>query len=871
MVLQSLLRPSFDGSEPERADAFVSAVSGAYKSGLPVDFRGLFSGEERRKINIPGYPFQRRRFWVPAPQRRVSEDSHPLLGTRHESARGEVLFETEMFPSEPAWLADHRVYDRVIMPGALFGAMAAAIPWFEGERGSTVEELQLLNPLVYPEHNSASESEEPGRRVQLVVEGPKGNQPRRFEVFSKGEGDEGWTQHAEGQLSAQERRVAPSERVDLDALKAGLSPQDLADYYRTKAASGIDFGPSFRSLVALWGGNREALGEVALQVPSDGSDSGLHPLVLDGCFQVLSAARHLSGVGGEATYLPFAWERLWLSGPLPERLVCHARLRDSETEKYQGAPLEWEPETLTGDLLFYSMEGMLLGELTGFTLKRATRASLLSATEDLQDLLYEVVWRDRPLQDRLRPSDGLAAPSAIASGTGTFADYIGAEGVQIGGRAELINDLERLSRAYALAALEKLGWRRENGATVDPEQLREQLSVITQHARLLERMLRLLADAGVLERTPGAEYRVVVGEGESLPDEALLDAEAFADRSVERHPHGENEIGLLRRSGSALAEVLLGEVDPLSILFPREGPGAADFYFTAPASRASNRLLGDAVAAGVANWTADRKLRILEVGAGTGSGTSVVLRELPEDNFDYVFTDISAGFFAEAESRFRELGAAIEYRPLDIERDPATQGFDLHAYDLVIAVNVLHATRDLGETLGHCRDLLAPSGQLLAVESLRGRGWQDMTFGQLDGWWRYSDRYRPRHAIASPQTWRDALTDAGFEEPVVLGGESRNDDEGPLGSGVIMARGPADIAWPAGLWIVAGDDGYTAPRLAELLAAQNQSVLVVAEGHGDDTGADRSGVTRALVKRDDRASWRDLLAASAQATFPCRA
>ena len=748
------------------------------------------------------------------------------------------------------------------MPGALFGAMAAAIPWNEGERGSAVEELQLLNPLVYPEHNSRNESEEPGKRVQLVVEGAKGNQPRRFEIFSKGEGDESWTQHAEGQITPLERRIAPGEGVDLDALKAGLSPQDLADYYRTRAATAIDFGPAFRSLEALWGEGGEALGEVALQVPSDGDggDSGLHPLLLDGCFQVLSAARHLYGVGGEATYLPFAWERLWLKGPMPERVFCHALLRDTETEKKQEATLDWEPETLTGDLWFYSTEGTALGGLTGFALKRATRASLLSATEDLQDLLYEVLWRDSPLQNRLRPADDLAAPAAIASETGTFEEYLNAEGVHIDERAELLNDLERMSRAYALAALEELGWRRENGGTVDPGQLGEQLSVVSQHSRLLERMLRLLADAGVLERTPEAMYRVLVGESDPLPDEALSDAEAFADRSVERHPHGENEIGLLRRSGSALAEVLLGEVDPLSILFPREGPGAADFYFTAPASRASNRLLGDAVAAGVANWPADRKLRILEVGAGTGSGTSVVLSELPEENFEYVFTDISAGFFAEAENRFRELGAAIEYRPLDIERDPAAQGFDLHAYDMVIAVNVLHATRDLGETLGHCRDLLAPSGQLLAVESLRGRGWQDMTFGQLDGWWRYSDNYRPHHAIASPQTWRDALTGAGFEEPVVLGGESRSDGEGPLGSGVIMARGPAAIAWPAGLWVVAGDEGGTASWLAELLAVQNQSVLVVAEGHGENTEADLPRVTRALVKRDDRFSWRELLA-----------
>ncbi len=114
-------------------------------------------------------------------------------------------------------------------------------------------------------------------------------------------------------------------------------------------------------------------------------------------------------------------------------------------------------------------------------------------------------------------------------------------------------------------------------------------------------------------------------------------------------------------------------------------------------------------------------MRVLEVGAGTGSATTVVLPELPAE-CDYVFTDISAGFFAEAEDRFSGSEIPIEYRPLDIERDPSNQGFESHAYDLIIAANVLHATRDLRETLTHCRELLAPSGQLMALENMRGRG-----------------------------------------------------------------------------------------------------------------------------------------------------
>ena len=43
---------------------FVKAVARAHEAGLDVSFAGLFSGESRRRVSLPGYPFQRRRYWV---------------------------------------------------------------------------------------------------------------------------------------------------------------------------------------------------------------------------------------------------------------------------------------------------------------------------------------------------------------------------------------------------------------------------------------------------------------------------------------------------------------------------------------------------------------------------------------------------------------------------------------------------------------------------------------------------------------------------------------------------------------------------------------------------------------------------------------
>ena len=62
VVVDSRLRPG-DGTEDASA-GFLRAVAAAYEAGLPISFPGLFAGERRRRIAIPGYPFQRRSFWV---------------------------------------------------------------------------------------------------------------------------------------------------------------------------------------------------------------------------------------------------------------------------------------------------------------------------------------------------------------------------------------------------------------------------------------------------------------------------------------------------------------------------------------------------------------------------------------------------------------------------------------------------------------------------------------------------------------------------------------------------------------------------------------------------------------------------------------
>ena len=112
----------------------------------------------------------------------------------------------------------------------------------------------------------------------------------------------------------------------------------------------------------------------------------------------------------------------------------------------------------------------------------------------------------------------------------------------------------------------------------------------------------------------------------------------------------------------------------------------------------------------------------------------------------------------------------------------------MHRADVVLAANVLHATRDLGESLSHCRRLLAPSGLLVLLEGMEGRGWLDLTFGLLPGWWRFEDIYRTDHALVGPGVWRRALSDAGYGEVAIVGAAGDPGGEEEAGAGVLVAR-----------------------------------------------------------------------------------
>ncbi|GIZ46187.1 hypothetical protein CKM354_000932400 [Cercospora kikuchii] len=160
-------------------------------------------------------------------------------------------------------------------------------------------------------------------------------------------------------------------------------------------------------------------------------------------------------------------------------------------------------------------------------------------------------------------------------------------------------------------------------------------------------------------------------------------------------------------------------------------------------------------------------LHVLEVGAGTASTTLPILQTLSQADdvsprlAKWTFTDFSAGWFDSARRVLSDWQSYIDYKVLDIENDPVGQGFESESYDVVVAVNVIHATKDIRQSLRHCHRMLKPGGHLVLGEITGAHDLGTFVFGILPGWWLAEDG-RHNGPLLLPKEWAEQLEETGF-------------------------------------------------------------------------------------------------------------
>ncbi|HEV2639826.1 MAG TPA: type I polyketide synthase [Actinocrinis sp.] len=362
------------GRDEDEVRAALAGAGRLWAAGVEVDWAETFAGLQPQRTDLPGYAFQRERFWPAAPAAPVGDVSaaglaradHPLLGAVVGLADGGWVLSGRLARDTRPWLSDHAVLGAVLLPGTGFVELALRAGELVGCDG--LEDLTLAAPLLLPEHG--------GVHIQVVL------RDREVRIYSSAEdaGPDEWTTHATGILADSGARSGHTDAPDTAWAATwpppGAQPLDITGFYEGFALGGFDYGPAFRGLAAAWrGGSAEGEVFVEADLPEPAGpaeDFGLHPALLDVVLQSIG----LLAQGGSR--VPFAWEDVHLAASGARRIRARLRLREGTLDGGVG-------------LTVVDTEGGLVLSAGRVTVREVSREQLAPAA-GRSDALLELHW-----------------------------------------------------------------------------------------------------------------------------------------------------------------------------------------------------------------------------------------------------------------------------------------------------------------------------------------------------------------------------------------------------------------------------------------------------------------------------------------------
>ncbi|MCP4158269.1 MAG: acyltransferase domain-containing protein, partial [bacterium] len=402
-----LFLPSIRKDKDEWEQLLV-VLSQLYGRQVDVNWKEL-AGGGAEKINLPTYPFQRKKYWmnpvntIPAGAQRNAAlsgaeagDYHPFIGKRIISpALENIELYQAFFTNEAggddngayAFLKEHIIFDAVISPAAAHLSMLLSVIEKRYPGGTSARDISFIEPLVVAEGRP--------RRVQTIV--TRGSGESAFKIVSREATlEEGaWHTHCTGVLAAAREETQTGENK-----KQNINPAEIAArlstvtpataMYSEMAKLGYRLGPSFRAIKEIRKGDGEALCHLKAAPELPGAQHYvIHPGLMDSLLQTLmgTSDRYITLMKEkDKIFIPFSVGSMTpLPAELSGHLQCYAR------GKYSG-------EIVTCDITVFNEAGEVCLEIEDFTVKMTDRKNLMKYVDTVgQHMLYTETWQEKPL------------------------------------------------------------------------------------------------------------------------------------------------------------------------------------------------------------------------------------------------------------------------------------------------------------------------------------------------------------------------------------------------------------------------------------------------------------------------------------------
>ncbi|KAL8782461.1 MAG: hypothetical protein Q9213_005355 [Squamulea squamosa] len=736
--LSASLRPGYMHSIERKKsdiDSMLELACNLFTQGVPIDMEKVnfpsLSAAPQLIVDLPPYPWNHTmRYWH---QGRIANNylqrrfpSHDLLGTMTDDCSElDLKWINQLRLSGVPWLRDHALGDEAIFPGAGYLAMAVEAARQKASlvetpiKGYTLRDVRFSMALTVPDGPD-------GVTIALSLEPLQESSmaPSKswdsFRILSYSSGREA-TEHCHGLISTS---IASSIDGSAETFR---SPSDSNDVYtkwlKKFSDTLIKLGPTFQLLSRCSAASHNGdTVTCSMTVPDTESSMPyqrestqvVSAPVLDACLQISALGIVDMVEAFDGPLFPTFLKELYIS----------KNIRDQAGTMFDGRghSSKLGSREFVGDALMVDeTDPVLAVKGVKFVFATASKDSKRKSQVD-DKLCWNTVWK----------------PDA---------DFFGQAQVDKHWVHSAMDATEEARNAL-----------REKACFFCLRKVLEELSE-NDHQNLLphhRHFVRWAQRSVQMAKAGTLTYQT--------PDWTSIEDEHKINSTLERASEAGPAARLTVQVGTGLPAILRQEVDPLSVMME---DNLLDHYY-------NDLQYNDRAYSYAAQYIdiaahKEPSLKILEIGAGTGSCTSFILNALGGTEgtqfrcSSYVFTDISAGFFEKARLNFAPWEEYLEFRTLNIENDPQGQGFEKEGYDLIIAANVLHATTKLDKTMMNVHSLLKPGGKLLLVEvtnmaELSG----PLIFGLLPGWWMGVEEGRTESPTLSEDEWEQLLRQTGY-------------------------------------------------------------------------------------------------------------
>ncbi|KAE8448019.1 hypothetical protein EG329_009942 [Mollisiaceae sp. DMI_Dod_QoI] len=656
---------------------------------------------------LPTYPWDHSRpLWF---ESRISRElrfrkapPHPLLGiTTSDQAEGLYQWRNYFKLNELPWLSGHMIQGQILFPAAGYVVMALEAARAIARKQSSdlrlveVQNLRILQAVEIVDDTSGVENVFSAKTITL-----KDNKyivEADFESYTCLKKDTGsLVLSASGKLVL---RLGDSSKSTLPSRERkvinDLREVDIESFYQSLADVGYGYRGPFRGITSLQQKLHFSTGFITDANREE--ELMIHPGTIDAAIQTLFPCMGTPGDGSLwSMHVPVMIRSIRVNPAL-----CSLLTSDTETRgiAFDAALVENNSSKLNGNVTLYSSDTQnAILQIEGVEVKPIIPASAVNDRHLFHELVWGVSELDASLVYRNSPLSDAETKKAEV--------------------------LEMICLFYLKQLVEQI--------------TSEEAATCTWHGKMILNFAR-----HVLEETRKGTHKSCKTEWLKLTWEDVRD---IGD------PYGSDvNCKLIHTVGTKLIPFIRGET---TILEHMMVDGLLNSYYQSSELLEYNEYAG-LVAAQLAFRY--RLIKVLEIGGGTGGATRTILRNLDNKYSSYTFTDISISFFEQAQEKFKDSGRII-YKLLDIEQDPTIQGFAEHSYDLVIASNVLHATKVLDQTMTNVRKLLKPGGKLLVLEAIdNGTIRAGFSFCGVLGWWAGAEDGRTLSPLITPHKWDELL------------------------------------------------------------------------------------------------------------------